>query len=35
LAKDLTKVPDSELWPHVRPWVPDVHRFVTAPGTRR
>jgi protein required for attachment to host cells len=33
LAKDLTKVPDGELWPHVQAWVPRVHRFVTAPGS--
>jgi protein required for attachment to host cells len=28
LAKDLVKTPDSELWPHVREWVPPVHRPV-------
>jgi protein required for attachment to host cells len=26
LAKDLTKVPDHELWPHVREWFPPTHR---------
>ncbi|MGE4048369.1 MAG: host attachment protein [Acetobacteraceae bacterium] len=26
LAKDLTKVPDHELWPHVKEWVRPVHR---------
>src|SRR4051812_37914001 len=35
LAKDLTKVPDSALWPHVKTWVPGVHRFVTVSGTPR
>lgn len=24
--KDLVKTPDSELWPHLREWVPPVHR---------
>jgi protein required for attachment to host cells len=28
LAKDLVKIPDSELWPHVRAWVRPVHRAV-------
>jgi protein required for attachment to host cells len=32
LAKDLTKVPDAGLWPHVQAWVPRIHRFVTTPG---
>ncbi len=26
LHKDLVKTPDHELWPHVREWVPPVHR---------
>ncbi len=26
LAKDLVKTPDDELWPHLRMWVPPVHR---------
>jgi protein required for attachment to host cells len=26
LAKDLTKVPDDELWPHVQAWVPRAQR---------
>jgi protein required for attachment to host cells len=26
LEKDLAKVPDSELWPHLREWVRPVHR---------
>jgi protein required for attachment to host cells len=26
LEKDLTKVPDHELWPHLREWVRPVHR---------
>lgn len=26
LDKDLTKVPDEELWPHLREWVRPVHR---------
>ncbi len=29
LAKDLVKVPDNELWPHVREWVRPAHRAVT------
>ncbi len=29
LAKDLVKVPDNELWPHVREWVRPTHRAVT------
>jgi protein required for attachment to host cells len=35
LAKDLTKVPDGELWPHVKTWVPNVHRFVNTPPATR
>ncbi|PPQ29052.1 host attachment protein [Rhodopila globiformis] len=35
LAKDLTKVPDHELWPHVKTWVPRVHRFVNTPAAAR
>ena len=26
LAKDLTKVPDHELWPHLKEWVRPTHR---------
>jgi protein required for attachment to host cells len=26
LAKDLVKVPDRELWPHLKEWVRPVHR---------
>ena len=26
LAKDLVKVPDHELWPHLKEWVRPVHR---------
>ena len=26
LDKDLTKVPDHELWPHIKHWVRPVHR---------
>ncbi len=26
LNKDLIKVPDHELWPHIKHWVPPVHR---------
>jgi protein required for attachment to host cells len=28
LAKDLVKVPDSELWPHLKEWVAPVDRSV-------
>lgn len=28
LNKDLTKVPDHELWPHIRHWVRPVHRVA-------
>jgi hypothetical protein len=28
LAKDLSKTPDDELWPHVRAWVRPTHRPV-------
>ena len=27
LAKDLTKVPDHELWPHLKQWVRPTHRL--------
>lgn len=30
LAKDLVKVPDNELWPHVREWVRPAHRAVSS-----
>ena len=33
LAKDLVKVPDDELWPHLKEWVPPVRR--DAPYTQR
>ncbi|HBK05545.1 MAG TPA: host attachment protein [Acetobacteraceae bacterium] len=32
LAKDLLKTPDDELWPHVKEWVPPVHRAVPFSG---
>jgi protein required for attachment to host cells len=28
LAKNLVKIPDDELWPHVQTWVRPVHRSV-------
>jgi protein required for attachment to host cells len=28
LAKDLVKVPDCDLWPHVQGWVRPIHRSV-------
>jgi protein required for attachment to host cells len=28
LDKDLTKVPDHELWPHIKHWIRPVHRAV-------
>lgn len=29
LHKDLTKIPDEELWPHLRAWVRPVHRAIS------